>query len=329
MQAKAIKFSEKNKVDISPFDLRAPKAGEVLIQTEYSCLSPGTELRCLRGGDSNTADFPFIPGYSLTGKIIATSNNVDFKLATKVFASGTVDAGNLDLAWGGHVSHAVCDAESVVPIPDGVSMQDASITALAAIAFHGMRLSRPVAEEKIVIVGLGIIGQLSARLHAMSGADIVACDLSEYRVKLAREAGINAVVIDKDLNNTLSSFLPDGADIVIDSTGAAAVMGAAMDLIKDIPWDNSLTPGGRFVVQGSYDGEIKIPYHTVFNKEITVLFPRNNQQRDQIAVLDLMKQKSLKVANLITEVHPPENAAECYKSLQSRNNTKLTYAFKW
>lgn len=208
-------------------------------------------------------------------------------------------------------------------------MQDASISALASIAFHGMRLSQPVAEEKVVIVGLGIIGQLSARLHALSGATIIACDLSECRVKLAREAGINTVVIDENLNNTLSSFLPNGADIVIDSTGAVAVTGAAMDLMKDIPWDNSLTPGGRFVVQGSYEGDIKIPYNTVFNKEITVLFPRNNQQRDQIAVLDLMKQKSLNVANLITEVHPPENAAECYKSLQSPNNTKLSYVFKW
>ena len=47
MQGKAIVFSAENKVDISSFDLRNPQQGEVLIQAEYSCLSPGTELRCL------------------------------------------------------------------------------------------------------------------------------------------------------------------------------------------------------------------------------------------------------------------------------------------
>lgn len=329
MQAKAIIFSAKNKIDISSFDLRKPQEGEVLIQTEYSCLSPGTELRCLRGAESNAGNFPFVPGYSLTGTVIATGDGVDMKIGTKVFSAGTIDAGKLGIAWGGHVSHAICNAGNVVPISAEVSMQDASMLALAAIAFHGTRLSQPVAGEKVIVVGLGVIGQLSARLHALSGANVIACDISKKRVEVAKEAGINALVIEKDLNETLDAFLPSGADIVIDSTGVPAVAGKAIELLKDIPWDDSLTSGGRFVVQGSYEKNIEIPYHTAFQKEISILFPRANQHRDQIAVLDLMKRKLLNVANLITEVHHPEKAAECYKSLQSPENTALTYAFQW
>jgi len=99
-------------------------------------------------------------------------------------------------------------------------------------------------------------------------------------------------------------------------------------LLKDIPWDNSLTPGGRFIVQGSYEKNLEIPYNTVFNKEISVLFPRASQLRDQAAVLALMRRKLLKVADMIKEVSP-ENAVECYKGLQNPDNPELTYAFKW
>ena len=325
MQAKAIIFSAKNEVNISSFEQRKPQKGEVLIQTEYSCISPGTELRCLRGGEKNAGDFPFIPGYSLTGTIIATGDDVELRTGTKVFASGTIDAGKLGISWGGHVSHAICEADNVVPVPEGVSMRDASMTALAAIAFHGMRLSLPDEGEKVVVIGLGVIGQFSARLHALNGVDLIACDISKNRVQTAIEAGIEAIVIDKNFDNPA---LAD-ADIVIDSTGVPAVARQAMELIKDIPWDNSLTPGGRFVVQGSYEQNVEIPYNTAFNKEISVLFPRSKQKRDQIAVLDLMKEKSLDVENLISEVISSEKAPECYKALQEPGNTKLTYIFKW
>ena len=134
------------------------------------------------------AAFPIVPGYSLSGTVIESASDVkNVKSRDKVFSTGTIDAVNVNIAWGGHISHAICKAEEVTLIPDGVQLLDACTTSLAAIAFHGMRLSCPQAHEKIIVIGLGIIGRLSAYMHCLSGAEVIACDASPERVEMARK----------------------------------------------------------------------------------------------------------------------------------------------
>jgi len=186
MRATAIVFSGENKVEIETVNLRAPGKGEVFIETVFFCVSPGTELRCLRGKEKNAPAFPIVPGYSLTGTVVYAGKGVKtFKCGDTVFCTGTIHAGHLNIGWGGHISYAICREENIEKIPDGISMLEASTTALAAIAFHGVRLSRPQINEKVAVVGLGIIGRLSAAIYKLSGAEVVACDVSSERVAMA------------------------------------------------------------------------------------------------------------------------------------------------
>jgi len=132
------------------------------------------------------------------------------------------------------------------------------------------------------------------------------------------------------LSRELKKIFPQGADIVIDATGSPEVTAKAMSFAKDVPWDDSLVPGARFLVQGSYEDCLQIPYNIVFNKEIKVLFPRANQKRDRVAVLDLMKRKFLDVKGVISGVHPFAKASECYKTLMNPSQSGiLTSVLKW
>ena len=129
---------------------------------------------------------------------------------------------------------------------------------------RGVRLTAPLKGETVAVVGLGLIGNFSARIFNSSGTKVYAFDLSE-RVEIARQAGIEAHVISGSLVESGRKVLPGGTDIVVDCTGAAAVTSQAMELAKDLPCDDSAGNGPRFVFQGSLAGNVLFPYHLCFN----------------------------------------------------------------
>ena len=97
-----------------------------------------------------------------------------------------------------------------------------------------MRLSRPQINECVAVVSLGPIGQLSARIHALAGAKIVATDRIKQCVDLAREAGITALVSNETLTETFRDVLPQGTNVVVDATGSRAVLDHVIALAQDV-----------------------------------------------------------------------------------------------
>lgn len=328
MQSQAVLFRDVDQVAVASVEIPAPGPGEVLIKTTYSAISPGTELRCLAGKQPNTEPWPVIPGYSLSGRIAARGAGVDLPLDAPVFATGTRRA-SVNLMWGGHVAYAVAPAVSVFPLPDGVSMLAASALHLAAIAYHGLRLARPLPHETVVVLGLGAIGQMSARLFAAAGARVVAADLSPARVALAQSAGVEAFTPSDAVGAAVRRRLPDGADVVVDATGAAPVLHQAIEIARELGWDDSPLQGARIVVQGSYPEDISIPYQAAFLKEANILVPRDMQPRDVRAVLDLMSRGGFQIDDLLTTVVTPDRAPETYARLRHAASAMVTAVFAW
>ncbi|HAJ36450.1 MAG TPA: hypothetical protein DCL15_12235 [Chloroflexi bacterium] len=328
MQSQAVLFRDVDNVAVELVGIPSPGPGEVLIKTSYSVISPGTELRCLAGKQPNAAPWPVIPGYSLSGCIAARGEGVDLPLDTPVFATGTRRA-SVNLMWGGHVAYAVTPAVSVFPLPDNVSMLAASALHLAAIAYHGLRLARPLPHETAVVLGLGAIGQMSARLFAAAGARVLAADLSPARVALAQAAGVEAFVPSGAVGAAVRQRLPAGADIVVDATGAAPVLHQAIEIARELGWDDSLLQGARIVVQGSYPEDISIPYQAAFLKEANILVPRDMQPRDVRAILDLMARANFRIDDLLTTVVTPVRAPEMYARLRHTASEMVTAVFAW
>jgi len=76
MAGKALVFTGVNTLELQTLQLPELQPDEVLIETVYSCISPGTEIRCL-DGKQDGAEFPFIPGYSLSGHIAAVGRGFE------------------------------------------------------------------------------------------------------------------------------------------------------------------------------------------------------------------------------------------------------------
>lgn len=328
MNARCLLVTGVDSIELGECTLPPLGPGEVLVEAAYTGISPGTELRALAGRQGGTPGYPFIPGYSMAGAVVDRGAGCTIPLGTRVQSGGTLRASRHRL-WGGHISHAIREQSEVQPVPDNVDLKDGAIAKLAAIAYHGSRLSRPAAHETVAVVGLGPIGQLAARVHAVSGARVVAADVSEARVRLARAAGVEAFVSDGDLAAGFREFFPEGADIVVDSTGAAPVFPKAIELARQPPWGPGPLVSPRFLIQGSYPADITLPYGAAFVRELQIFLPRDCQPADIRTVLDLISRQKLRISDLISAVRKPEEAVETYAELKSARTGLMTAVFQW
>ncbi|MFA5263099.1 MAG: zinc-binding alcohol dehydrogenase [Opitutaceae bacterium] len=327
MKTTALLATSIDRVELVDATVPEPGPGEVIVEALYTAISPGTEMRCLSGKQPKVS-FPFILGYSMTGRIVARGAGVALAEGALVFCQGTTKA-NHPLAWGAHIGHALLPETGVFPLPNGVDPLEASLSKLSAIAYRGVRAANTRPHDEVAVVGLGPIGQLAARVHKLAGARVVAADLDPTRVAAAKSAGIEAIAPTQGLVAAFKSLQPGGADVVVDSTGAAPVLQQSIQLAKMKPWDNSITEPVRLIIQGSYAENVIFDYHQAFFRELSVHFPRDIQPRDIQAVLSFLAGGRLKIRDLVTRVAKPADAQEIYSALRAATPGLLTAAFKW
>lgn len=328
MRAKALVIPEAGRIELRDAEVREPGPGEVLIESVRTGVSPGTELRCFRGQQAGTA-YPFIPGYALVGRVVARGAGVTLAEGRLVLSSGTTHAAGLHLLWGGHCSHAVVPAASVHAVPDGVPADAAALAPLAAIAWHGMRRSRPQPLERVAVVGLGAIGLCSALAHRVAGAEVVACDRSPQRRGRAAELGVRVVDPGNDAVAAFAAVFPGGADIVVDATGVPAALASSIALARTPAWGDEHAVGPRLLLQGSYADAVPLPYEAAFGRELTLLVPRATLPSDHAAVLALLGNGALDLRPLAGPARPPADAARTYADLAGGDPSLVTAVFAW
>lgn len=328
MQSRAVVFESVGRASVIDIETPPPGPGELGIRVESSVISPGTELRCLFGTQPNLPDPPFVPGYAAAGVVVEAEPGLTGWLGRRVFFRGTSKA-SVALSWGGHVGHAVTSVDSVIEIPDGVNTVASPLARLFGIANRGLALTQPRANQTVGVVGLGIIGQCSARLFHAAGCRVIGVDNIPARVESLRGVGVEAVVVGELASEALLSACPDGVDILVDATGSEKVLNEAVAATKSKAWGDATSPSPQVVIQGSYPTTFEVDYHTFFRKEATVHFPRDTTAADTIAVLDLMASHQLEYSDLLTWVGPPEDAQEIYSRLADREPGLLTGAFVW
>jgi len=328
MKTTAILFKDKCEVGLGEVTLPEPEPGQLLLKTLYSCVSPGTEMRCYHGLQAGTAGWPFIPGYSTCAEVIDGGGGCSLPVGTRVRCNGTQAADAVRM-WGGHIAHQVVAEADVQVVPDGVDPLDASIARIAAIAYHGVVLARPRSHDRVAVIGLGPIGQFAARCHHLAGARVVGVDMDARRVELLKAAGVEATVSQGALKETLAPYFPGGADILVDATGYSPVMKEAVELVRPLPWTPETGQGPKYVIQGSYAGSFEMPYHPAFMNQLEILLPRDCAHSDMAAVLDFIARGRLPVRDLISEVAPPAQAPDLYARLAEKGTPLMTVAFDW
>ena len=185
-------ISEQGAVDLETAEIPdSPGPEEVLVETEASFISAGTELSGYAGLNPGRPEpgpptYPVYPGYLNAGRILDVGEGV------AGFAPG-----DRVMSWGGHASRHFQTPEGsrlVVHVPDGVGIDEAAASWLAGIAMTGLQAGSTGLNDWVAVFGLGMVGCLAAQLFKLSGARVVGVDPVLARREAAGRVGIEWVV---------------------------------------------------------------------------------------------------------------------------------------
>lgn len=164
--------SHNGQVEIVDIPVPAVTDQSVLVRTEYSALSMGTELMLLR------KKMDTFLGYSGTGIVMETGSGVSHvQVGQRIACYGVPVHSEFFLAYKHHV----------IPLPEHVDPREAAFAGIASIAVHALRQADLRFGETVVVLGLGIVGQLIVQIAHAAAYQVVAFDLLEDRCRMAEQ----------------------------------------------------------------------------------------------------------------------------------------------
>lgn len=334
MSGKRVVWPERAKVDIEDFEIPSIADDEVLVETECSLISPGTERAFLLGLPNATGGFPSRPGYSNIGKVIAIGKTVTgWEVGERVASTR------------GHTSHFATEPNRLLKLeaPDSntstVLAEEAVFFQLGAIALQGIRKARIELGEATLVLGQGLIGLLALQLARLNGAiPAIAADLTDSRLEVSKSLGADCTLNpeDTDFSEQLAAATSGkGTAVVIEATGHPDAISTALDVAG---W------GARVILLSSTRGETpKVNFYRDVHKKGLILYGAHNSIRprhessshfwtledDSRLMLKLIAQKRFTVAPLITHRMRGEEAPKAYQLLMAWNPGLLGVVLQW
>lgn len=339
-------------------EVPAPRVGggSVLIRTHRSLVSLGTERMLVEFGRGNLIskarqqpekvkmvldkmrtdgvmptleavfnklDEPLPLGYCNAGEVIEVGRNLagEFKVGDRVVSNGP------------HAEIVSVPRNLVARIPDAVSYDEAAFTVVGAIGLQGIRLLKPTFGETVVVMGLGLIGLLTAEMLVANGCRVIGFDFDQKKVDLATAKGVEAVALGENsdpVGTVLAGTDGIGADGVLITASAktdsivsqaarmsrkrgriilVGVVGLQLNRAefyeKELSFQVSCSYGpGRY--DETYEGR---------GQDYPLPFVRWTENRNFQAVLEAMASRRLDVKSLISEVVDLDDFSRIYDNL--------------
>jgi 2-desacetyl-2-hydroxyethyl bacteriochlorophyllide A dehydrogenase len=320
----AVVFEGRHQVVVRDVRLPDPGSGDIVVRTVLSGISAGTERWTLSGRYGGIdATYPFIPGYQRVGLIEwVGSDVVARRVGDAVFINETrLDEPSLrDKHWTGHIGYSVAPGSAALPLPAGLALAEAAISPLAAVAWNGIKMAGVASGELVVVLGQGVIGQMSAQLARLRGATVLATDLVPERRRLSAQHSADEVVEPDPatLREAVARRCPAGADVVIDTTGRSDVFALMVELVRE---------RGRICLQGYYPDPIKIDPHSTHLKQPSVLF--TCYWVDHEVVLGWLTRGQLTMEPFIARTFDYVDAPAAYQLLVDDPGGMMTALLSW
>ena len=336
------------------------KKGHVLIKTTRSLVSIGTERMLVEFGKANMlqkarqqpdrvkqvlgkiktdglkptlqAVFnklgqPLPLGYCNVGKVVAVGDGADgFAIGDRVASNGP------------HAEYVCVPKNLVAGIPANVSDEDAAFTVIGSIGLQGIRLCDPQLGETIVVVGLGLIGLITAELLVANGCRVIGIDLDANKIAIAKKKGI--IVVNPAEGADVVKFVMD----ITDNVGADGVIITASAKTDELIADAAKMSRkrGRIILVGViglnisradfYEKELTFQvscsygpgrYDDTYEKQgvdYPLPFVRWTEQRNFTAILQIISSGKLGVNELITERIPLKDFNTIYSNISNKDS---------
>jgi 2-desacetyl-2-hydroxyethyl bacteriochlorophyllide A dehydrogenase len=329
-----VAFPRSGEVVVERFELPDPGRHQLLVRTDRTAISAGTELTTLLGAGPRSR-FPAYPGYSNVGVVEKVGEGVE-----------GLRVGDRVLSMGRHQTHLLLDLapdrpggpEYLEPVPAGLASEPAAFAILGSVALHGLRRAVPRLGEAAAVFGQGIVGQLLVQLLRAAGCDpVIAVDLVPARLESARRSGAHALVdaSRQDVEAAVRGATGGrGAELVFDATRTPSTLPVMM---------KAAAMGGRVLFVGSVMGTVEIDAFTELQlKELSIVgcfqpaaptephhFLPWTQRRNRQLFMGMTAQGSVKLDHLITHRLPYTRAPEAFEMIKRGGTDWLGVVFTW
>src|SRR6185437_3133771 len=345
MEAKQALFTARGKVSLEPVNVSEPDENQLLVETLYTAISPGTERAFLLAEPNtitNRRGFPFPPGYSNVGRVLAVGSAVTHfkpgdRVATRVphvshyLVPETLGPGEVAPKYREQFRSPIMpDAPAVGlhylwKLPPDLSeakLKESAPFGIVSVGVTGARYGKIDLGESVLVIGLGPVGLYAAQCARLAGGfPVLGLEPVAVRRELALKLGVDAVYATPD------ELAGNAPRVVIEATGKPEVVNLAFELCGR---------NGRVVLLGSTRGVTpNVDFYTdVHRKGLTVIGAqvltrpvldnsdgRWNAWDENALVLRLIASGRLDTRPLIEHEFPVRRVADAYRLIEDSRET--------
>lgn len=337
-----VRFTAPDQVELAEEEVSADelKPGEALVRAEYSIVSSGTEGA---GFTNLVAEMPTVrpqpppsyprrTGYGHLGEVVAVGPNTD-----------QVRVGDRILTFSNHGSLATANVgRFALPVPREIPGRLAVATRMAGVSITALRSSSVQPGDRVVVIGLGLVGNFAAQLFQLAGARVLGLDVSPARLEVARKCGIREVhnSADGDPIAAVREWSGDGegAEIVVEAIGRSELVMQAVEMTRR---------HGETILLGSPRARVTADVTPMLTRihllairmigalEWTYPIPSDAERarftirRNYEEILGWIASGKLVVDPLISHVLSPRQCAEAYAGLTQHKDEYTAVVFDW
>lgn len=291
----------------------------------------GTDLKIVHG--DVPVELPRILGHELVGRVVSDSDP-RLPAGTRVIADPAVACGTCapcrrsrpNLCTNGGLmgrevdgvfaEECAIDAAALLAVPDHVTDHEAGLLQVLGTCVHALGSVDVSPGDTAVVVGLGVAGQLIARLLTARGAAVAGITRSEEKRSLAAGRGAAAVAPPSDAAAVVAELTGgEGPTVVVEAVGTEGTLAQAIELAG---------PGADVVAFGTIaDGGRGLPYYQLYHKELTVWSPRAALHQDYEQAIELMADGRLDVADIVSHTFPLDDVADALAATADPSTLKV------
>lgn len=302
-----------------------PGPRDVVIRTEYSFISNGTESHVHIGTfPESPKPFPRVTGYQAAGIIERVGKDVQsISVGDRVFTRGNRVVGVIQTLGGTHAGTIVSAEEEVIALPSAVDPAEAAALVVAQVGFNGAQRLPEKDMDRILVVGDGVIGQFAAQALIIRGFQVIMAGHHGSRLELARGVKPSLKTVntaEAGWEERLDSLCGGEVDAAVDSVGTEATLDLCQSKVRKF---------GHVVVLGWQGGNQSLKVHAGFSREMTVHFPAGMTVERLTATLKLIEKEEIRVNPLVTHRFKYQEFPEACRLLRSANRDFLGILIDW
>jgi 2-desacetyl-2-hydroxyethyl bacteriochlorophyllide A dehydrogenase len=350
-----VHFTAPNVAELAEEEIRLDDlvAGEAVVQTEFSVISSGTEgagftdlVREMPNLQGIRHDYPRRTGYGNLGTVIAVGPGTrEAKVGDRILSfsrHGSHQLVNVGLRGRAFPRPRHSGQAFALQVPREVDGRRAVMTRMAGVAITALRSSTVQAGDRVIVIGLGLVGNMAAQLFQIAGARVLGLDVSAKRLEVARACGILEVfnATSGDPVEYVRNWSGDGqgAEVVVEAIGRSELVMQAVDMTRRF---------GETILLGSPRARVQADVtpmltriHVLAIRMIGALewtYPieedaeraRFTIERNYKEILRWIIDGRLVVGPLVSHVLSPRRAQEAYDGLTNRKDEYTAVVFDW